>query len=59
MDDHPLHIHLVNFQIIGRFFFDVEKYLADYLALNGDIGFYGYNKAPKQLDVRPYQTSSI
>lgn len=26
MDDHPIHIHLINFQIIGRFKFDVAAY---------------------------------
>jgi FtsP/CotA-like multicopper oxidase with cupredoxin domain len=26
MDDHPIHIHLVNFQIIRRFKFQVQKY---------------------------------
>jgi hypothetical protein len=50
---------LVNIQIIGRFAFDVDKYMTDYLELNGDLGFHGYKKAPKQIDVRPYQTSSI
>lgn len=30
MDDHPIHIHLVNFQIIKRFKFDVEKYREDW-----------------------------
>ena len=25
-DEHPMHIHLVNFQVIGRFDFDIEGY---------------------------------
>jgi hypothetical protein len=57
MDDHPLHIHLVNFQVIGRFAFDSKRYLADYQAKNGKFGPHGLNKIPQQIDVRPYQTS--
>lgn len=35
MDDHPIHIHLINFQVIGRFNFDVKKYRKDWEAQNG------------------------
>lgn len=27
MDDHPLHIHLLNFQVIGRFKFNKDTYV--------------------------------
>lgn len=30
MDDHPIHIHVVNFQVIGRFKFDIKKYQHDW-----------------------------
>lgn len=30
MDDHPIHIHLVNFQIIGRFEIDGVRYQQDW-----------------------------
>lgn len=58
MDDHPIHIHLVNFQIIGRFKLDHKKYKSDFEKKNGKLGPRGYiNKIPKQLDPRPYKTS--
>lgn len=59
-DEHPMHIHLVNFQVIGRFDFDVAKYQNDWWALNGGKpGPRGYTTVPKQLDVRSYQTSPM
>ncbi len=30
MDDHPIHIHLINFQIVGRFTIDMAKYKKDW-----------------------------
>ena len=30
MDDHPIHIHLINFQVISRFAFNVKKYKKDW-----------------------------
>lgn len=59
IDGHPIHIHLVNFQIIGRFSIDTEKYREDWVRKNGKLGKRGYKKAPQQLDPRPYKTSAI
>lgn len=30
MDDHPIHIHLVNYQVVKRFRFNVKKYRKDW-----------------------------
>lgn len=59
MDEHPIHIHLVNFQIIGRFAFDVKKYKKDWEAINGEVKKGGIDHIPTQIDVRPYRTSLI
>jgi len=58
-DTHPIHLHLVQFQIVSRQKFDAAKYNADWLALNmagsangmppWDIGY-----TPIPLDVTPY-----
>lgn len=37
MDAHPIHIHLIDFQIVNRQLFDVDAYRAEYLALYPDI----------------------
>jgi FtsP/CotA-like multicopper oxidase with cupredoxin domain len=34
-DTHPIHLHLVQFQVISRQGFQVNKYLKDWTALNG------------------------
>jgi spore coat protein A len=34
-DTHPLHFHLVNFQVVKQIPFDVDKYKTKYFALNG------------------------
>ena len=59
MDDHPIHIHLINFQVIGRFNFDYKKYRKDWENKNGKLKPGGIDQAPIQVDVRPYRTSSI
>jgi spore coat protein A len=33
-DTHPIHVHLVQFQIVSRQAFDKDRYLADWLSLN-------------------------
>jgi spore coat protein A, manganese oxidase len=38
-DAHPIHIHLVQWQLVSRQTFDVERYKADWLALNGKAPF--------------------
>lgn len=54
MDDHPIHIHLVNFQIVRRFKFHVQKYKDEWERVNGRLKAGGVNGIPKQIDVRPY-----
>jgi len=34
-DSHPIHLHLTQFQIVSRQAFNVNKYLKDWIALNG------------------------
>ena len=33
---HPIHVHLIQFQVVNRQHFDSERYLADWLSLNGE-----------------------
>jgi spore coat protein A, manganese oxidase len=35
MDAHPIHLHLVQFQVVSRQSINVAKYTSDWLALNG------------------------
>jgi spore coat protein A len=52
-DAHPIHIHLVQWQLVSREQFDVAKYTADWLALNGPAPF---NHPTKSLDPTKYLT---
>jgi len=36
-DTHPIHLHLVQFQLVSRQNFDINKYLADWYAANGVV----------------------
>lgn len=36
MDAHPIHIHLVQFQVIKRQYFNIDSYMAKWIGLNGD-----------------------
>lgn len=36
MDTHPIHLHLVQFQLMSRQLFDVNRYTSDWTALNGE-----------------------
>nr|WP_245249538.1 PKD domain-containing protein [Methanolinea mesophila] len=36
MDTHPIHLHLVQFQLVSRQAFDVDTYQTDWIALNGE-----------------------
>ena len=55
MDDHPIHIHLINFQIIKRFKFNMGKYKNDWESLNGKLRPGGIGRIPTQIDVRNYK----
>ena len=43
-DAHPIHLHLVQFQVVSRQKFNVGNYLADWMALNGVPPFMGPTK---------------
>jgi FtsP/CotA-like multicopper oxidase with cupredoxin domain len=45
-DAHPLHIHLVQFQVISRQPFDIDTYLADWIASFPGGTFNGFTFAP-------------
>jgi FtsP/CotA-like multicopper oxidase with cupredoxin domain len=45
-DAHPMHIHLVQFQVISRQPFDVTTYLTDWIAAFPGGTFNGFNFAP-------------
>ncbi len=51
-DAHPIHIHLVQFQILNRQEFNAEKYSADYLAANPNLA--AGAGAGNLLDPTPY-----
>jgi FtsP/CotA-like multicopper oxidase with cupredoxin domain len=45
-DAHPIHIHLIQFQVISRQTFDVDAYLADWIASFPGGTFNGFTFAP-------------
>jgi len=45
-DAHPIHIHLVQFQVISRQTFDVDSYLTDWMAAFPGGTFNGFNFPP-------------
>jgi FtsP/CotA-like multicopper oxidase with cupredoxin domain len=45
-DAHPIHIHLIQFQVISRQVFDVDAYLADWIASFPGGTFNGFTFAP-------------
>jgi spore coat protein A len=45
-DAHPIHIHLIQFQVISRQIFDVDTYLADWIASFPGGTFNGFTFAP-------------
>jgi len=45
-DAHPIHIHLIQFQVISRQTFDVDTYLTDWIAAFPGGTFNGFNFAP-------------
>ena len=58
-DHHPMHIHLLNFQVIGRFEFDTVAYRKAWEKKNGKPGPRGFSRVPAEVDVRPFRTSRI
>lgn len=58
-DTHPIHFHLVNFQKVFSFPFDVNRYTQDWFDLNGGApSARGFSKLPKHMDPRMYQIGS-
>jgi spore coat protein A len=45
-DAHPIHIHLIQFQVISRQPFDLDRYLADWIGAFPGGTFNGFNFAP-------------
>lgn len=57
-DAHPIHLHLVTFQAIGRIPFDAARYEQDWIALNG-MPPLPNDVVPKTLPVSDYLTGPI
>ncbi|MGZ4942531.1 MAG: multicopper oxidase family protein [Halobacteriota archaeon] len=53
-DSHPIHIHLTQWQLVSRTPFDVERYTADWIKLNGGAPPYDHPTIP--LDPTNYFT---
>ncbi len=51
MDPHPIHLHLIQFQLVRREGFDSVTYLDNWNALNGQAPF---SKPTKNLDINSY-----
>jgi len=49
---HPMHVHLIQFQLINRQAFDVARYTADFLAANGNVP--NGQGIPNPIDVNKY-----
>jgi spore coat protein A len=52
VDGHPIHIHLVNFQVVSRQAYNQSAYDADWLALNG--GQLPFPNATKNVNLNNY-----
>lgn len=55
-DAHPIHVHLIDFQILERQLFDADAYRAEYEALNPDIPV--EEGAVIRVDVEPFLTGA-
>jgi FtsP/CotA-like multicopper oxidase with cupredoxin domain len=51
--DHTKHVHLIQFRLVGRQNFDAPRYLADWLAANGDPPL---DRPTIKLPIEPYLT---
>jgi len=54
-DTHPIHLHLVQFQLVSRQAIDVKKYAADWLARQTDPGINNDNMPPWTLHYQPQE----
>jgi FtsP/CotA-like multicopper oxidase with cupredoxin domain len=58
-DTHPIHLHLVQFQLVERIPFDAAQYKIDWLAKNGGQALpYPDSYTPKTLDPTPYMNKA-
>ena len=55
MDTHPIHLHLVQFQVVQRIPFNAAQYEADWIEQNGPLPV-SDNLVPKQLNITKYIT---
>ena len=54
-DTHPIHLHLVQFQLVSRQKIDTKKYAADWIMLNGGMmPPFPLNYKPLELPIEPY-----
>lgn len=53
--NHPIHIHLANFQVVNRFEFNTTAYLEEFQRVNGPIPVRGYNSAPREVSPYPFK----
>jgi len=52
-DTHPIHLHLVQFQLVSRQRIDAAKYLDDWMELNGEPPL-PLDKVPTEVGIGPY-----
>ena len=56
-DTHPIHLHLVQFQLVSRQKIDAAKYAADWVAIQTDPGINNDNMPPWTLPYKPNELS--
>ena len=60
MDTHPIHLHLVQFQLVGRVAIDKVAYNASWIQLNNGLAPpFPLNYVPKQLNIASYVQGSL
>jgi FtsP/CotA-like multicopper oxidase with cupredoxin domain len=58
-DTHPIHLHLVQFQLVSRQKIDMNKYVAEWAGINAGLSIDGtgmppWDSEPTEVDVTPY-----
>jgi spore coat protein A len=56
-DTHPIHLHLVQFQLVSRQMMDTAKYQTDWMTLNG--GMPPYTGTVNELAIAPYLKNKV
>ena len=57
-DTHPIHLHLVQFQVVSRQKIDIAKYQAAWLAAQTDPGINNDNMPPWTIDYTPVEVDA-